>query len=656
MCGISGIVSARLGLGEMRERLTLMNRVQAHRGPDDEAVALYESRGGRRVGFGFVRLAILDLETGMQPVTNTLSGQTSERPGESGAALIMNGQLYNYLELKTELERERGPLAWRTRGDAEVALQMFRHHDPEAALNRFNGMYAGAFCDPAAGRLLLFRDRFGIKPLYYRWCGDDLYFASEIRPLLAAAGPAAIREELLPTLLTYRYLPGGETIFAGIRRLPPGTLLHCDLLRGAVRKRRYWRYRFPPLVPEAAAPDPGEAAAELEELFRDAVRLRLRSDVEVGSFLSGGIDSCAVAAAAADLKPDLKLFTIGFAESAYDELAAVRAFLAAGKRRFGHCHHQVGHCRPAALARLPELVRSLEEPIFLGAVLPTDQVCNLAARQVKTVLTGEGADEIFAGYRKFLLEMAAVRYPAAGAGERRELELAFPELAAYRARRAADPLARYIQAEALFAPAALARLLGRPEEGLRVADLRALGAAPGLDGREHPLNAALAVESRCRLPDYVILRLDKLSMRHSLETRTPFLDYRLAEFAARLPVGLKVDLAGRREKYICRLAFSRGGLLDERSAWRRKQPFTSPLAVWLANRSLWPEPVAAALDGGMVARQGIFNPAEVALLARRVTAAGAAGIGPATLVSEADRLFAILIFTLWYEEFGSATV
>jgi asparagine synthase (glutamine-hydrolysing) len=305
------------------------------------------------------------------------------------------------------------------------------------------------------------------------------------------------------------------------------------------------------------------------------------------------------------------------------------------------------------LARLPELVRALEEPIFLGAVLPTDQVCGLAAESVKTVLTGEGADEIFAGYRKFLLEMAALRYPEAPAAEKRELLADFPELAGYLARRAADPLARYIQSEALFSPPELARLLRRPASEMEISGLAALAAAPKLLGREHPLNAALAVESRCRLPDYVILRLDKLSMRHSLETRTPFLDYRLAEFAARLPVDFKIKLAARREKYICRRSFSAGGLLDETTAWRRKQPFTSPLAAWLADPALWPEPVAEALRGGMIARQGIFDPVVTDDLARRVTAAG---IGPATLVSDADRLFAILVFTLWYEEFGSGKV
>jgi asparagine synthase (glutamine-hydrolysing) len=638
MCGISGIVSMRLSAAEIREKLSRMNAAQAHRGPDEEGCRISRA-GEQRVGFGFVRLAILDLETGMQPVADPASG----------SSLVCNGQLYNYLELRQELDRRFPGIEWRTRGDAEVALQMLRHYPPATALNLFNGMYAGAFCDPEAKRLLLFRDRFGIKPLYYRKVDGDLYFSSEIRPLLAAAGPAPLRSELFPTLLTYRYLPGEETIFAGIRRLLPGSYLVCDLASGDLSVTGYWSYRFPPAGGELEI-SPAEAEIELERLFRDAVRLRLRSDVEVGSFLSGGIDSCAVAAAAVDLNPDLRLYTISFAEENYDELGVVREFLSAGKHRFAAARHRIGHCRPEILARLPELVRSLEEPIFLGAVLPTDQVCGLAAAEVKTVLTGEGADEIFGGYRKFLLEMAALAWEKATRSERRELTADFPELSGYLDRRVADPLARYIQSEALFAPAELARLLGRPESAISIPGLTELKAAPRLSGSEHPLNAALAVESRCRLPDYVILRLDKLSMRHSLETRTPFLDYRLAEFAARLPVACKVNLKARWEKFICRRTFSGCGLLDRTSAWRRKQPFTSPLADWLADRSRWPEPVAEALAGGMVARQGVFDPGMVAELTRRVTAEG---VGPATLVSGADRLFAVLVFTLWYEEYYS---
>lgn len=634
MCGIHGIVSARMGAGEIKEKLLQMGVVQAHRGPDDTAVAVYES-SLRKVGFGFVRLSILDLETGMQPV----------QAKADNSVLICNGQLYNYLELKEGLL----DVDWQTKGDAEVILQMLRQFQPETALSVFNGMYAGAFFSPRQRQLLLFRDRFGIKPLYYHIVDGDLFFASEIKPLLKVSRLPPLKKDAFPTLFTYRYLPGDETIFAGIKRLPPGSFMIYDLDSGSYEIKSYWQNIFPTREPGSGQREKislVEAEEQFYEIFTDAVRLRLRSDVEVGSFLSGGIDSCAVAAAAMKLQPELSLFTIAFQEKIYNELPVVKEFLTAGGSRFSQAQHNVGFCQRSSLNDLPELVRALEEPIFLGATLPTDQVCRIAAHRVKTVLTGEGADEIFAGYRKFLIEMAAVAYLDGDAGDKLKLEKLYPELKPYLKRRADDPLQRYIQSEMLFSEFELSRLLGYDK--VVVAGLMELNAAPQLDGSEHPLNAALAVESRCRLPDYVILRLDKLSMRHSLETRTPFLDYRLAEFAARLPVDYKINLAAGHEKYILRRAFSRYKLLDERSAWRRKQPFTSPLATWLGERELWPEVVAEALSGGMIHRHGVLDPEMVHELTQQVTADG---VGPETLVSGADRLFAILTFTLWYEEF-----
>ena len=631
MCGIHGIISARMDASKIGHDLSLMGSVQAHRGPDDECCEVYKC-GRRRVGFGFVRLAILDLETGMQPV----------RSGVDQAALICNGQLYNYLELKDGFD----DVEWLTKGDAEVALQMLRRFGPALALQAFNGMYAGAFFDPQKRQVVLFRDRFGIKPLYYRELDGDFWFASEIKPLLQAGGDSGIRSEAFPALFTYRYLPGEETVFAGIKRLPPGSFLIYDLTTGTYKIESYWQNSFLPESENSEKISLVDAEERLYELFCDAVRLRLRSDVEVGSFLSGGIDSCAVAAVAAESQPELSLFTIAFSDPSYNELPEVQKFLAAAGSRFKRAKHHVAFCQENMLAELPALVKALEEPIFLGAVLPTDQVCRIASQRVKTVLTGEGADEIFAGYRKFLIEMAALEYVKSDSSGRRELEQSYPELRNYIAQRAADPLQRYIQSETLFTELELSRLLGYKD--VKVADLKKLKAAPQLDGREHPLNAALAVESRCRLPDYVILRLDKLSMRHSLETRTPFLDYRLAEFAARLPVEYKIDLSQGCEKYICRRTFSRYKLLDERSAWRRKQPFTSPLAAWLGDRKVWPEVVNEALSGSMIKRHGVLDPKMVKELMAQVTTAG---VGPATLVSGADRLFAVLVFTLWYEEF-----
>jgi asparagine synthase (glutamine-hydrolysing) len=404
---------------------------------------------------------------------------------------------------------------------------------------------------------------------------------------------------------------------------------------------RYWEYR---LDKENPYMDIDEAAEEFNGLFADAVRIRLRSDVEVGSLLSGGIDSSAVSSLAAIHKPNIKLFTMAFDEDLYNELPHVRQFLDANRQRFSAAQLQTKLCTRKALDKLPDIIRALEEPISLGTVLPTDQVCEMAGSQLKVVLTGEGADEIFAGYRKFLVEMAAHQYEDLSHERKMKLDKLYPELNHYMAVRDNNPAKRYIQSELLFAPDELKTLLNRqvPE------DLFPKDALPTLSGSEHPLNAALAFESRSRLPDYVILRLDKLSMRHSLETRTPFLDFRLAEFAATLPVDLKVNLDRGQAKFICGYSYDKYSVMDNSTALRPKLPFTIPLANWLSDPSSLPEFLKEILLGDVVEKQGILDSDVVKKHVKRVSTKG---VGPQTLVSDADRVFAVIMFTLWYNEF-----
>ena len=240
--------------------------------------------------------------------------------------------------------------------------------------------------------------------------------------------------------------------------------------------------------------------------------------------------------------------------------------------------------------------------------------------------------------------MAAHEYDNLSGKGKRDLEAVYPELRSYMAVRDPDPIRRYIQSESLFSRDELRRLMGSEPP----ADLFPEDALPALSGNEHPLNAALAMESRFRLPDYVILRLDKLSMRHSLETRTPFLDYRLAEFAATLPPGFKVNLGLGQEKMICRHAFTKYSVLDRETGYREKQPFTVPLADWLSDPSTLPGFMKEIVLGDVVEKQGILSGNMVRELAGRVSAEG---VGPETLVSAADRVFAVIVFTLWYEEF-----
>ncbi|MFO8183611.1 MAG: asparagine synthase (glutamine-hydrolyzing) [Candidatus Aegiribacteria sp.] len=628
MCGISGIVSSSLSSDELMARLREMGCLQRHRGPDDSDEKVF-TVGKARVGLGFVRLSILDLETGMQPVVSE----------DDGCAIICNGQVYNYLELKDEVVSEE----FVTRGDIEVALHLYRKKGL-AFLDSLNGMYAGAVLDPRRKRLVLFRDRFGIKPLYYAHNGGSFFFASEITPLLRGSGMVPeLNREALPVYFSYRYVPGRNTMFHGIHRLPPGSFMIYDLERDSFEVHRYWEY-----LPEAAGAtmDLEQAEERFMQLLRDAVRIRMRSDVEVASLVSGGIDSSSVASLAAVLQPELKLFTVSFDDPLYDELDDVRNLMRDMPEVFGGAELISRTCGPDSLKDLPELIGSVEDCISLGTILPTDQVCRLASERVKVVLTGEGADEVFAGYRKFLLEMAADEMGSMSPAERKLLMRDFPELESYLAARAPDPSVRFIQSELLFSPEELSRLLGSRTETVPFPR----DAMPDVTEGMHPLNQLLAMECRSRLPDYVVLRLDKLSMRHSLETRTPYLDYRLAEFAAGLPVRLKVNLASRMGKYICRRALARYGVVNRATALRGKKPFTIPMAAWLLRGNDLPDFVGEILRGGSRSLAGYLDMEMVEEMWKGVTARG---VGPDTLVSEADRVFAVLTFGLWLEEFGA---
>jgi len=621
MCGVTGIASRDMSRETMTSLLSVMNGIQRHRGPDESAVLV-----GDHVGIGFDRLAILDLSTGMQPITAP----------EDGVTIACNGQVYNYLELRHMLPGQ----SFSTSGDMEVALHLYRKLGT-AFLSHLNGMYAGVIHDPARRKIVLFRDRFGIKPMHYTSTPHGFFFSSEVTPLLQAPGVTGdIDAGLLPAFFTYRYLPGERTVYRGILRLPPGSFLEYDLDSGTFRITRYWNYDFTRTEHFREA---DEAAEEFLRLFRDSVRIRLRSDVEVGSFISGGIDSSAVASLTAAIKPDLKLFTVAFAEEAYDETHQVDHFVRSSGSLFARTRRFIRMCSKNSLLSLPEIVRALGEPLSLGAVIPTDQVCELASEHVKVVLTGEGADEIFAGYRKFLVEDAYIRYQTAGSPERRQLMELYPELGRRLAAGEIDPAGRHIVSESLFSPRELHRLLGA---NTGISATPPLEGLPDL-GQIHPVKAMQALECRTRLPDYVIARLDRLSMRHSLEARTPFLDYRLAEFAASLPVDLKLKPFESLDKYICRKAFADSGILPDGTAMRTKKPFTMPMAQWFENLSDLPDPLREIAEGREVDRQGILDGQMVRELAKEVTGSG---VGPETLVSGADRFFAPLIFTLWYKE------
>ena len=623
MCGFSGFFSKLISRDEGLSVLREMGRIQSHRGPDDSAVLIRD-----KVGIGFVRLSILDLATGMQPIISK----------KDDTAIACNGQIYNYIELRNELPSQH----YETSGDMEVALNAYRELGEDFP-NSLNGMFAGVIHDPGNNSLLLFRDRFGIKPVYYTSTDRGFFFASEIKPLLSVSGVRCeMDSSLLPAFFTYRYIPGEKTMFKGIYKLPPASILKLNTKSGEFNVKQYWEWSFPAEEREITLSD---ASEEFNRLFSDAVRIRLRSDVEVGSFISGGIDSSAVASVAAIHKPSIKLFTIGFGEEKYDETNDVDEFLSLMPDRFSKSESVKRNCIPGQLESLPGIIRSVEEPISLGTMIPTDQVCSLAAERLKVVLSGEGADEMFAGYRKFLVEAAALEYPSASSSEKRRLLELCPELLLRLGGSSDDHIMRHIASEKLFSGGELVSLLGLSGEPRL--DLSGI-VPPSLSPETNPISAMQAIEVRSRLPHYVNLRLDKLSMKHSLETRTPFLDYRLAEFSASLPVSLRVNLKAGQEKYICRESFKQYGILPASVTDRAKKPFTMPISDWFSNTSSLPEPIQAILLGNEVDRQGILDGNLVRKFAKQVTGTG---VGPETMISAGDRIFSVVVFSLWYREF-----
>lgn len=628
MCGFSGYVSGSLGKDHGTAVLQTMGNLQKHRGPDDSAVLVRN-----RVGIGFVRLSILDLTTGMQPIVS---------PADK-TAIACNGEIYNYIELKGELPSQN----YNTSGDMEVALNAYRHMG-EQFPNSLNGMFAGVIHDPAKNKLILFRDRFGIKPVYYTETQNGFFFASEVKPLLEVPGfSRELNRSLLPVFFTYRYIPGEQTMFRNVFKLPPACILVLDTETGRFETKRYWEWKFPRKQRSISLQD---ASTEFHRLFTDAVQIRLRSDVEVGSFVSGGIDSSAVAAVAAMHRPSIKLFTIGFGESGYDETDDVEEFLSLTGDRFSRAEWVKQDCVSDQLAELPGIIRSIEEPVSLGTMVPTDQVSSLAGHRLKVVLSGEGADEIFAGYRKFLVEAAALEFPHAATGEQKRLLTLVPELASRLNTTGEDHITKHIASEKLFGDAETAELLGLVNyPGVNMTSIL----PPSVTSGMNPISAMQAIEVQSRLPDYVNLRLDKLSMRHSLETRTPFLDYRLAEFSASLPVNLKVNLKTGQEKYICRESFRRCGILPDGVSVRPKKPFTIPVADWFSKMDSLPDFITEIILGGEVERQGILNGEAVRKLALEVTGAG---VGPETMVSAGDQIFSIVVFSLWYREFMEGSV
>jgi asparagine synthase (glutamine-hydrolysing) len=587
MCGICGVVH-KDGAPVDAPALERMAAALAHRGPDDSGI---EALGA--VGLGHRRLSIIDLSPdGHQPMGNE----------DGSVRIVFNGEIYNFRELRAGLE-QRGH-RFRSRSDTEVILHLYEELGTDC-LSRLRGMFAFAIWDEPRRRLFLARDRVGKKPLYYADTASRFLFGSEIKAILVAGGVERQPDrQALYHYLTYQYVPSPWTAFEGIRCLPPAHYLLLE--NGEARIERYWRLAYQPKLkaPEAALEE------ELRARLREAVRLRLVSDVPLGAFLSGGVDSSAVVALMArESAEPVRTFSIGFREEEFDELAFARLVA----ERCG-TQHTEWIVEPHALEILPRLVWHFDQPFADPSAIPTWYVAKLAREHVTVVLNGDGGDEDFAGYG---------RYAANDLTVRRERTL--PLRAWRRARALAAGLRRALRRGAL--PRRLAEL--RPvsvemENALRICHfteeeksalctpefVRSAGgvdsfallfAAYGAAGDAEFLDRALAADVGMYLPDDLLVKVDVASMASSLEARSPFLDHEFMEFAARLPVACK--LREGETKRILKRALR--GLVPDAVLERRKMGFGVPLARWF--RGELRDFVRDALLGSEARGRGYFR-------------------------------------------------
>lgn len=593
MCGVAGIFDLR-GRGDVdRVLLRRMTDILAHRGPDGDG--FHYSPG---LGLGHRRLAIVDLATGDQPLFNE----------DGTVCVVYNGEIYNFQPLMAELAA-LGHI-FRTRCDTEVIVHAWEEWG-EACLDRFNGQFAFALWDLQRETLFLARDRLGEKPLYYSFLGDGrLLFASELKSLLRSPDidrrldPQAIEE-----FFAYGYIPDPRSIYLGVRKLPPAHFLLVRRGEPPPEPRPYWDVRFV----DGATVRKDDAGEELIERLRESVRMRMIADVPLGAFLSGGVDSSGVVAMMAGLKREpVSTFSIGFGAKGWDESAYAREV--AGRYRTDHHVKQVD---PNSFDLLDRLATIYDEPFGDSSAIPTFRVCAIARENVTVALSGDGGDEVFAGYRRYRWHCFEERVRrVVPAGLRRPLfgtlGALYPKLdrapRPLRAKATLEELARdsidaYFSSVSICGNALRRRLfspgLVRELQGYNAVEV--LRSHIGRCGSGDPLSQVQYADFKTYLPGDILTKVDRASMASSLEVRVPLLDHTLVEWAARLPPALK--LHGRDGKRVFKAALE--PYVARHILYRPKQGFAVPLAQWF--RGPLRQRLHETLFGPVLRRSGLFE-------------------------------------------------
>lgn len=591
MCGICGVAGGDPAGG--RELVHRMCSVMVHRGPDDEGTAHFDG-----VTLGMRRLSIIDVDGGHQPMHNE----------DSTVWVVQNGEIYNHLELRKQLVAAGH--TFNTQSDTEALVHGYEEWGEEM-VERLNGMFAFAVLDRRRGSLLLARDRMGIKPLHYAVDGKRLVFASELKALLRDPG---LRKGIDPTALdeylAYEFVPSPRSIVRGIGKLQPAHTLTWSLADGTIRLRRYWS-------PELGSGDSAatrsldEECEELRTVLRESVRKELISDVPLGVFLSGGIDSSAVAAMMTQLGGDVKSFSVGFADRSFDESAHARLVA----NHLGTQHRELTLEPGMLLDLVPRLPDLLDEPLGDASIIPTYLLSAFTRRHVKVALGGDGGDELFAGYPTLQAHRLAAYYLKAPRMLREGLvEPVVRRLPVSRGNLSFDFRAKRFVGGAAYPTAERhRRWMGSFDRDERTAllseDVRHEVSANGSHEPDFgqgayadPLNQVLLMDMRFYLENDILVKLDRASMMASLEGRVPLLNNDFVKYATHLPLNMK--LRGLRSKFLLKRALR--GVLPDSILNRPKKGFGIPVADWF--RGPLKEQMLSVLSPDRIASKGFFAP------------------------------------------------
>ncbi|MCI0394008.1 MAG: asparagine synthase (glutamine-hydrolyzing) [Chloroflexi bacterium] len=640
MCGLAGLINLSGQPIADPAVARAMGAILTHRGPEDEGCLL-----DGPVAFAFRRLRIIDLETGHQPVAN--EAQT--------IWAMLNGEIYNFVELRRQLEQKGHQ--FQTQSDTEVIVHAYESHGLDF-VHYLRGMFAIALWDSIERRLILVRDRVGKKPLFYSQRDGQLAFASELKALLAWPGlQRTIHPPALHDYLTFLHVPGPASIFAGVYKVPPAHFLVADGQRGEISLHCYWR--------PAAEPDRSKPlsfyAEGLQEVLAEAVHLRLRSDVPLGAFLSGGIDSTIIVGLMSVEVAPVRTFNIAFPDPRFDE--SRYASLAAAAFGARHTCEMVDDTTFTA-EELARLVWHMDEPFGDSSFIPTYWVAKTARQQVTVALSGDGGDELFAGYDRYryfqwlgrlaglphwgrLVGQAGAAWlakaaPSSQAGRLRQAEKAF-------ALSALDADGRILALNAYFNEAEKRCLYSDHwQTNLNgYASPERWRQQPAFTrGPADPLARFLLSDFETKMVDDYLVKVDRAAMACALEVRSPFLDHHVVEFAMRIPPEYK--LHNRAQKIVLKQAFTH--LLPPAIARRGKQGFEIPIAAWF-QREPWRSLLGDTLSDSALQAQGIFDPAGVVALRDELLRNPEARHFPLSAHQLRYRVWALFVFQLWWRQF-----